>query len=147
MKFTYEANLLCLGNAFNTENCARFASGEPAENEEAARANAMEEARRRGWGQLGDEMWCPWCASLRQQGEEIRKSRGGRFCPVTGMRLRYAFPKAGAIGHQMTAALSLREGAVYTVSKVLPNSFGVMVLFTEVPTLFFNCELFEEVKA
>ncbi len=146
MIFTYEVNVLCSKNAFNSERCAILVTGEVATTPEEGRKNAMAEARQAGWFELGDDVWCPSCAALRLQGEAIRQARQGRFCPVTGMKLRYAFPKAGAIGHQSVAAMNLKEGAVYTVAKVLPLSTALMVYLEEVPTLCFNVELFEEVK-
>lgn len=145
MIFTYEVNLLCNQAKTDTAGCAVLTVGEVAPNAEEGRKNALAQATSEGWLQIGDEVWCPACAARRPQVAEVERIRGGQFCPVTGMRLRFAFPQAGAVGHQMAAAECLTAGKVYTVATVLPNYGGfVMVRLQEVPALFFNVVLFEE---
>jgi len=148
MIFTYVAKLHCCTAHPDLPNCAMDIAGPDADGPMVARAQAMAKASESGWLQIGENFWCPACAARRPQVAEVERIRGGQFCPVTGMRLRFAFPKAGAIGHQYAAAESLTLGRVYTVATVLPNQSGaVMVRLQEVPALFFNVALFEEVKA
>ena len=107
-------------------------------------ASALANATSRGWLQIGDKLWCPSCAEKRPQTDAMLKVRAGKFVPTTGLRVRFAHPKAGAVGHQMTAAQNLTEGECYTIATVLPGIGLVSISLVEVPGLWFNCELFDE---
>ena len=144
MKLTYEVNLLCESRFIHHTSCAWLITGEVATDVKTAEANALSEATASRWLQIGDQVWCPSCAEKRPQTEHMLDVRKGRFCPTTGLRVRFAHPKAGALGHQLTAAQNLTEGDCYTISTVLPGNGMVSVMLKEVPDLWFNCELFDE---
>lgn len=144
MNFTYEANLLCESRFIHPTTCAGSISGDVSSDVKAAQAKALSEATAQRWLQIGDQVWCPSCAERRPQTDAMLKMRGKRFCPTTGLRVRFAHPKAGQIGHQLTAAENLTEGDCYTIDTVLPGYGAVSVSLKEVPGLFFNCELFDE---
>ena len=144
MKFTYEVNLLCESRFIHHSTCAGYMAGDIGEDVGAGQISALANATAQGWLQIGDAVWCPSCAEKRPQTEHMLDVRKGRFCPTTGLRVRFARPKAGQIGHQLTAAQHLTEGDCYTVATVLPGNGLVSITLLEVPNLFFNCELFDE---
>ena len=143
MKFTYEVNLLCESRFIHHQTCAGLVVGEVAPDVKTAQANALREATDEHWLQIGDQVWCPSCAEKRPQTDAMLKVRAGKFVPITGLRVRFAHPKAGALGHQMTAAQNLTEGECYTIATVLPGYGVLLVSLLEVP-LFFNVEMFDE---
>jgi hypothetical protein len=142
MKFTYEASLLCESRFVHHTTCAGYIAGETA-SVKVSEASALANATSRGWLQIGDKLWCPSCAEKRPQTDAMLKERAGKFVPTTGLRVRFAHPEAGALGHQYTAAQNLTEGECYTVATVLPGYGVLLVSLLEVP-LFFNAELFDE---
>lgn len=143
MKFTYVANVLCESRFIHHQTCAGVVDGEVAQDVKTAQANALSQATAERWLQIGDQMWCPSCAERRPQTDAMLKERAGKFVPTTGLRVRFAHPKAGAVGHQYAAAQNLTEGDCYTIATVLPGYGVLMVSLLEVP-LFFNVELFDE---
>ena len=144
MKFSYEVNLLCESRFIHHTSCAGYIAGDIGEDVKAGQTSALANATAQGWLQIGDKLWCPSCAEKRPQTEHMLDVRKGRFCPTTGLRVRFARPKAGQIGHQLTAAQHLTEGDCHTVNTVLPGNGLVSISLVEVPGLWFNCELFDE---
>jgi hypothetical protein len=144
MRFTYVANVLCESRFIHHQTCAGVVDGEVAQDVKTAQTNALSQATAERWLQIGDQVWCPSCAEKRPQTEHMLDVRKGRFCPTTGLRVRFAHPKAGALGHQLTACQNLTEGDCYTVNTVLPGIGPVSITLLEVPGLWFNCELFDE---
>lgn len=144
MKFTYEVNLLCESRFIHHLTCAGYIESETSNDVGSGQASALANATALGWLQIGDAVWCPSCAEKRPQTDSLLTMRKGKFCPTTGLRVRFAHPKAGLIGHQLTAAENLTEGDCYTVNTVLPGNGLVSISLAEVPGLFFNCELFDE---
>ena len=142
MKFTYEASLLCESRFVHHTTCAGYIAGETA-SVKVSEASALANATSRGWLQIGDKLWCPSCAEKRPQTDAMLKERAGKFVPTTGLRVRFAHPKAGALGHQYAAAQNLTEGECYTIATVLPGYGVLLVSLLEVP-LFFNVEMFDE---
>jgi hypothetical protein len=143
MKFTYVANVLCESRFIHHQTCAGVVDGDVAQDVKTAQTNALSQATAERWLQIGDKLWCPSCAEKRPQTDAMLKERAGKFVPITGLRVRFAHPKAGALGHQMTAAQNLTEGECYTIATVLPGYGVLLVSLLEVP-LFFNVEMFDE---
>lgn len=147
MKFTYEVNLLCESRFIHKTTCTGYIAGDIGEDAKAGETRALANATAQGWLQIGDHVWCPSCAEKRPQTDAMLKERAGKFVPTTGLRVRFANPKAGQNGHQLTAAQNLTEGDCYTIATVLPGFGLVSITLVEVPGLWFNCELFDSMKS
>lgn len=141
MKFTYSADVHC--------GCGQMVAGWSAAGPAEAERSALTEATAHGWLQIGDQVWCSKCAQARPHVEALKAVRQGRFVPVKGMRLRYAFSKCKTAipnGHLLAPLeKGFVEGELYTVEDTHVADTWAMVSFSE-KSGFFNLELFEEVK-
>lgn len=132
------------------EHCGAVVAGDSMLSTAKAEASALNNARAKGWLQIGDAMWCASCAPRRAELEKIRELRRASWVPKAGMRVRFTRPDAGRDGDMVAAHEWLSFGMVYTIADMRltgePVENVVMISFSAAPGNFYNCEQFEPVN-
>lgn len=139
MIFHYSATVIC--------GCGVARGGVDKTTVDAAQREALEMARRNGWLQIGDDMFCPICANKRQLLAAVEKAREGQWIPWNGLRVRCARRQAEGVpeGQLLSAAENLILEGFYTIADVRFANEHVMVSFCGKPGHYYNARLFEPV--
>lgn len=139
--FTYTVDLYCSG-----AGCGRVRNSGVCATAREAEATALENARRAGWLQIGDQCWCPGCARSRMDWERVALAReqAGLWVPRYGLVVRYvgAASAPGPVpdGHRYSAAERLTLGEAYTIVECRWADQHLMLSFGQ--GQFFNAALF-----
>lgn len=147
VRFEFVTRVLCVFEGKHIDECQEHVCGFWSATAEDAQSSALEQARRNGWLQIGDDMFCPTCASKRQLLAAVEKAREGQWIPWMGLRVRCARRSADGVpeGQLLSVAENLILEGFYTIADVRFANEHVMVSFDGKPGHYYNARLFEPI--